>query len=151
MIGVAQVVWCQICCAVSSELNGVAHMQCGMTNVGGIACALPDLNGKNHPWIKSRRRAHAADTMQLGTPQFSRNRVSIKKTSGNEVYYTNALILLINMMLCSKFHCQKFFKLKLFSYKIYQRGRLWCPTLCNGTAAVERTRNLFKCRSRIWT
>ena len=40
------------------------------------------------------------------------------KTSGNEVYYTNSLILLIKMMLCGKIHGQKFFKLKLFSYKI---------------------------------
>ena len=30
------------------------------------------------------------------------------KISGNEVYYTNLLSLLIKMMLCSKLHCQKF-------------------------------------------
>ena len=43
---------------------------------------------------------------------------SIFKKSVNEVYYTNALILLIKTMLCSKLHCQKGFKLKLFFYKI---------------------------------
>ena len=42
----------------------------------------------------------------------------ILKTSGNEVYYTNSLILLIKMMLYSKLHCQKLSKLKRFSYKI---------------------------------
>ena len=40
------------------------------------------------------------------------------KNFGNEGYYTNSLILLMKMMLCSKLHCQKFFKLKSFSYKI---------------------------------
>ena len=38
--------------------------------------------------------------------------------SGNEVYCTNALLLLIKMMLFSKLHCQKVFKLKHISYKI---------------------------------
>ena len=51
-------------------------------------------------------------------PQFCTKRVSILKTSGNEVYYTNSLILLTKIMLCSKLHCQEFLKLKLFSYEI---------------------------------
>ena len=38
--------------------------------------------------------------------------------SCDEVYCTNALFALINIVLCSKLHCQKFFELKLFSYKI---------------------------------
>jgi hypothetical protein len=29
------------------------------------------------------------------------------KLSGNEVYYTNSLILVVKIMLCSKLHCQK--------------------------------------------
>ena len=40
------------------------------------------------------------------------------KLYGNEVYCTNASLLLIKIMLCSKLHCQKVFRLKLFSYKI---------------------------------
>ena len=46
------------------------------------------------------------------------NSFLILKTSGNEVYYTNSLMILIKMMLCGKLHCQKFLKLKIFSYKI---------------------------------
>ena len=45
-------------------------------------------------------------------------RVSILKTSGNEVYYTASSLLVISKNTCSKLHCQKFFKLRLFSYKI---------------------------------
>ena len=52
--------------------------------------------------------------------QFYTKSFSILKTSGNEVYYTNPLLLPTKMMLCSKLHCQKFFELKLFSYKIVQ-------------------------------
>ena len=37
--------------------------------------------------------------------RFYTKRVSIEKTSSNEVYYTNSLILLIKMMLCSKLDC----------------------------------------------
>ena len=59
-------------------------------------------------------------------------RVSILKTSGNEVYYTNYLILLIKMMLCSKLHCQKFFKLKIFSHKTSHRPGTKLSGLVNG-------------------
>ena len=34
------------------------------------------------------------------------------KLSGNEVYCTNALILLTKIVLCSKLHCQEVLKLK---------------------------------------
>ena len=37
---------------------------------------------------------------------------------GNEIYYTNYLILLVKNMLCSKILCQKGFNSILFSYKI---------------------------------
>jgi len=37
--------------------------------------------------------------------------------SGNEVYYTNSSISLVNNMLCSKLPCQKGFNLLLFSCK----------------------------------
>jgi len=37
---------------------------------------------------------------------------------GNEVYYTNSLLLLVQNMLCSKLHYQKDFNLKAFSCKI---------------------------------
>jgi hypothetical protein len=33
----------------------------------------------------------------------------------NEVRWTNALLSLLNIMLCSKLHCQKVYRLKLFS------------------------------------
>ena len=39
---------------------------------------------------------------------FYRKRVTIYKLAGNEVYCTNALLLLIKIMLCSKFYCQIF-------------------------------------------
>ena len=42
--------------------------------------------------------------------------VSIHKISGNEVYYTIFLILLVKIMLCSKLGRQKSFKLKHISY-----------------------------------
>jgi hypothetical protein len=42
------------------------------------------------------------------------------KFSGNEVYYTNALILLIKIILYSKLHDQRGFNLILFSYDPWQ-------------------------------
>ena len=36
------------------------------------------------------------------------------KLPGNEIYYTNALILLVKNMLCCKHHCQKGFNLIIF-------------------------------------
>ena len=53
-----------------------------------------------------------------GPKDLIRKAFQFKNTSGNEVSYTNSLILLIKMMLCSKLHCQKFFRLQSFSYKI---------------------------------
>ena len=38
--------------------------------------------------------------------------------SGNEVDYSNYLILLVKNMLCSKHHCQKGVDFIVFSYKI---------------------------------
>ena len=38
--------------------------------------------------------------------------------SGDEVDFTNTLILLVRNMLCSKLHCQKGFYSILFSYQI---------------------------------
>jgi len=40
------------------------------------------------------------------------------KLVGNEVCYTNALMLLGRNMLCCKFHCQKGFNPIIFSYAI---------------------------------
>ena len=40
------------------------------------------------------------------------------KLYGNNLYCTNALLLLIKIMLCSKLHCQIFLKLTFFTYKI---------------------------------
>ena len=50
--------------------------------------------------------------------QSHRKRVSIKKQSGNEFYYTEWYLQVIVKHSCSKLHCQIVFKLKLFSYKI---------------------------------
>ena len=44
--------------------------------------------------------------------------------SGDEVYYTNSLIWVVENMLCGKLHCQKGFDLILFSYNI-DIQRLW--------------------------
>ena len=46
------------------------------------------------------------------------NFFSTSKLSGNEVYHTIFLILLLKIMLCSKLHCQKLFRLKHISYII---------------------------------
>ena len=40
------------------------------------------------------------------------------KLSGSEVYYTNSLILVIEIMLCSKLHRQKDSNLIFVAYKI---------------------------------
>jgi len=45
-------------------------------------------------------------------------RESTETLSGNDVYHTNSLILLVKKMLCSKLYCQKGFNSTLFSYKI---------------------------------
>ena len=45
-------------------------------------------------------------------------RKSNKNLPGNEVYYTNSLVLLVKNMLCSKLHYQKYFELIVFLYKI---------------------------------
>jgi hypothetical protein len=46
---------------------------------------------------------------------FYRITIPVQKLSCNEVYCTNACILLVKIMLCSKLCCQNFFNLKLFS------------------------------------
>ena len=43
-----------------------------------------------------------------------RKKVSIQKLSGNEVYCTNALLLLMKIMLCSEVHCKIFFNRNCF-------------------------------------
>ena len=55
--------------------------------------------------------------------------------AGNEVYYPNLLISLVNNMLCSEICCQKGFISILFSYKV---RRLWAQGL--GAAPGERCR-----------
>ena len=60
------------------------------------------------------------------------------KTSSNEVYYTNSLILLIKMMLCSKLHCQIFRKLKSFSYKL--RDPAFIRSLSLGRVLLTETK-----------
>ena len=55
--------------------------------------------------------------------EFYLERESNQKLSGNEVYYTNSLILLVENVLCSKLHCQKGLNLILFSYKIHYATR----------------------------
>ena len=42
--------------------------------------------------------------------------------SGNQVYYTNSLLLLVKNMLCSKLYRQKGFNLNPFSYKMLSAG-----------------------------
>ena len=44
--------------------------------------------------------------------------VSIQKISGNEVYHTFFLMLLVRIMLCLQFHCHECFQLKPISHKI---------------------------------
>ena len=48
---------------------------------------------------------------------FHEKRIRLK-LSGNEVYCTNAVTLLVKEMLCSKLHYQKGFNLILFSYEV---------------------------------
>jgi len=54
-----------------------------------------------------------------------RKKVSIQKLSSNEVYCTNALLLRIKIMLCSKLDYQKGFNLIHFSYKIPSKPAVW--------------------------
>ena len=64
------------------------------------------------------RRANHASTRILYEQGFN------LKLWCREVYYTNALILLVKIMLCSKLHCIRVFKSKLFSYKITMKSPL---------------------------
>jgi len=79
--------------------------------------------------------AEQAGAPRRWTQETSNEKAFKLKLSGNEVYYTNALLLLIKNMLCSKLHCQKGFELKLFLYKT----RTTHPGPHNLTA-VTRTR-----------
>ena len=47
----------------------------------------------------------------------ARKRFPIQKPCCTEVYYTSALILLVNIMLCGKLDCIRVSKLKIFSYE----------------------------------
>ena len=44
------------------------------------------------------------------------------KLAGNQVYYTNPLILLVKNLLCRKIHCQKVLIFIPFSYEISHLG-----------------------------
>ena len=62
----------------------------------------------------------AAALMALHGGTFARiymKRESNQNFLGNEVYYTNCLILLVKSMLCSKLHCQK----ALIKFPFYMR------------------------------
>jgi len=98
-----------------------------------VALHLPSVRGVHRPVANHASLLSNSVSLDLGKAVwrararfryrvngFYTKRVSIPKTSGNEGYYTNSLILLIMMMLCSKLPCQKFFKMKLFSYEIGQ-------------------------------
>ena len=69
--------------------------------------------------------ARAQDPMETGppgTPSVCTVVNSYKESfnlelSGNEVYYTNALLLLIKIMLCSKLHCPKVLDCTSFSMR----------------------------------
>ena len=63
-------------------------------------------------------RAQGDVRIRGGQERCYTKRVSIEKTSGNEVYYTASSLLFILKNSCSKLHFQTLFKLKLFSYKI---------------------------------
>jgi len=66
--------------------------------------------------------------------------------SGNEVYYTNSLILLVKNMLCSKLHYQKGFNLNPFSYKIVRSRvipKFQCLPLSLGHRGTSHIRNCF--------
>jgi len=65
-----------------------------------------------------RLRRHV--TRLHASPQSYMKRDLNQNFSGNEVYYTNSLILLVKNMLFSKLHCQKGFNLNPFSYKIFR-------------------------------
>ena len=56
-----------------------------------------------------------------------RKRIAMSKLSGNDVYCTNALLLPIKIMLCSKLLCQKGFKWKNFPYKCGHHTRASPP------------------------
>ena len=76
---------------------------------------------------------------------FYRKRVSIENLYSNEVDYTNALMLLIKIMLRSKLHYQKGFKLNPFFYKI--AGGLYPPVEGLGVEVVPH-RQVRPCGTR---
>ena len=70
-------------------------------------------------------------------PQNYVKRVSTENPFGNEVYYTNSLILLSKNMLCSKLHRQKDLNSVLFSYEIGCTF-WWKPPRAQPSAARSR-------------
>ena len=81
--------------------------------------------------------------------QISYEKAFKSKLSGNEVYYTNPLTLLVNNMLSSQLHLNKVFNLKAFSCKfragnggsrqmslLAAKCNIW-PTLCRQMSCLE--------------
>jgi hypothetical protein len=64
--------------------------------------------------------------------------------SGNEVYYTNSLILLVKDMLCSQPRCQKVLNSIPLSYKI----QVWSSSMKRGLNNVKKENNTGVRRSR---
>ena len=73
---------------------------------------------QSSPHRSSRLPASCAVVRVRSRVRSYTKRVSILKTSGNEVYYTASSLLVTLKNSCSKVHCQKFFRLKLLSYQI---------------------------------
>jgi len=77
------------------------------------------LGGRDRP--PKHPREEASSLLQHGCFPVILYEMGIKsKPSVNEVYYTNAAILIATIMLCSELHCKKVFESKPFSYKIWQ-------------------------------
>ena len=88
--------------------------------VQGAGCRVQGDPQTLNPELYTRFRAKSLSHVDL-----MRKESQSKKTSGNKIHYTNSLILLIKIMLCSKLHYQKFLELKLFSYKMSRYPVSW--------------------------
>ena len=66
---------------------------------------LQSMPESGHNWLAGSKFAPPVDVPK-GAPTLQDKSFN-PKLSGNEVYRTNALLLLIKIMLCSKLHCQK--------------------------------------------
>ena len=70
-----------------------------------------------------------------------------RKLFGNEVYCTNALLLLITIMLCSKLHCRKVVNWNSFP-KRFNRWSFWPrPSNVGTTSSVSKN---FEWRTCTW-